>query len=35
MEQRRQFDLLEEDEVFLEEYGFPWETIIDKNGIAA
>lgn len=31
MKQRRQFDLFEEDEVFLKEYGLPWETIVDGS----
>jgi hypothetical protein len=29
--QRRQFDLLSEDEKFLEELGLPWETIVDGS----
>lgn len=28
---RRQFNLLTEDETFLNEYGLPWETIIDGS----
>ena len=28
---RRQFDLLPEDQQFLEEYGLPWETIVDGS----
>lgn len=28
---RRQFDLLPQDQVFLEEYGLPWETIVDGS----
>lgn len=28
---RRQFDLLPQDREFLEEYGLPWETIIDGS----
>jgi hypothetical protein len=28
---RRQFDLLPEDERFLQEYGLPWETIVDGS----
>jgi hypothetical protein len=28
---RRQFDLLPEDEKFLNEYGLPWETIVDGS----
>ena len=28
---RRQFDLLPEDEQFLNEYGLPWETIVDGS----
>lgn len=28
---RRQFDLLPEDRQFLEEYGLPWETIMDGS----
>lgn len=28
---RRQFDLLSEDDAFLKEYGFPWETIVDGS----
>jgi hypothetical protein len=31
MDTRRQFDLLEEDETFLREYGLPWETIVDGS----
>lgn len=31
MTQRRQFDLLEEDEAFLNDYGLPWETINDGS----
>jgi len=31
MTMRRQFDLLPEDEQFLEEYGLPWETIVDGS----
>ena len=31
MDTRRQFDLLEEDETFLKEYGLPWETIVDGS----
>lgn len=28
---RRQFDLLEKDRIFLDEYGLPWESIIDGS----
>lgn len=28
---RRQFELLSEDRLFLEEYGLPWETIVDGS----
>ncbi len=28
---RRQFDLLPEDVQFLEEYGLPWETLVDGS----
>jgi hypothetical protein len=28
---RRQFELLPEDQLFLEEYGLPWETIVDGS----
>lgn len=28
---RRQFELLPEDEQFLDEYGLPWETIVDGS----
>jgi hypothetical protein len=28
---RRQFDLLPEDESFLEEYSLPWETVVDGS----
>lgn len=31
MELRRQFDLLEEDELFLKEYGLQWEAIMDGS----
>jgi hypothetical protein len=31
MELRHEFNLLEEDEVFLKEYGLPWEVIIDGS----
>lgn len=31
MELRRDFDLLPEDEKFLEDYGLPWETILDGS----
>lgn len=31
MNLRRQFDLLAEDEKFLEEYGHPWETLVDGS----
>lgn len=31
MELRRQFDLLEDDDVFLKEYGLPWETVTDGS----
>ena len=31
MSLRRQFDLLPQDQEFLEEYGLPWETIIDGS----
>ena len=28
---RRQFDVLPKDREFLEEYGLPWETIVDGS----
>jgi hypothetical protein len=28
---RRQFDLLPADQQFLEDYGLPWETIVDGS----
>lgn len=28
---RREFDLLPEDEKFLDEYGLPWETVVDGS----
>lgn len=28
---RRQFDLLPQDQEFLDEYGYPWETIVDGS----
>ena len=28
---RRQFDLLPQDQTFLDEYGVPWETIVDGS----
>ena len=31
MELRRQFDLLSEDQKFLDEYGLPWETLVDGS----
>lgn len=31
MDLRRQFDLLLEDEKFLEDYGLPWETVVDGS----
>jgi hypothetical protein len=31
MNPRRQFDLLPEDQKFLEDYGLPWETIVDGS----
>ena len=31
MSLRRQFDLLPQDQKFLEEYGLPWETIVDGS----
>lgn len=31
MEMRRQFNLLPQDEAFLEQYGSPWETIINGS----
>ncbi len=31
MSLRRQFDLPEQDQVFLNEYGLPWETIVDGS----
>jgi Prokaryotic E2 family E len=31
MSLRRQFELLPEDDQFLEEYGLPWETIVDGS----
>lgn len=31
MSLRRQFDLLPEDQKFLDDYGLPWETIIDGS----
>lgn len=31
MVRRRQFDLLPQDQEFLDEYGYPWETIIDGS----
>ena len=31
MSLRRQFDLLPEDQKFLDEYGLPWETIVDGS----
>ena len=31
MELRRQFDLLPQDQKFLEEYGLPWETVLDGS----
>lgn len=31
MELRRQFDLLPDDRVFLDEYGLPWETLRDGS----
>lgn len=31
MELRRQFDLLPEDQRFLEDYGLPWETVVDGS----
>jgi hypothetical protein len=31
MELRREFDLLPKDHKFLEEYGLPWETIVDGS----
>jgi Prokaryotic E2 family E len=31
MDLRRQFPLLKEDEVFLIEYGLPWETLLDGS----
>lgn len=31
MELRRQFDLLPEDQEFLDEYGLPWETVVDGS----
>ena len=31
MEHRRQFDLLPQDQKFLDEYELPWETIFDGS----
>jgi hypothetical protein len=31
MDLRRQFDLLSEDQKFLEDYGLPWETVVDGS----
>jgi len=31
MDLRRQFDLLPEDQKFLEDYGLPWETVVDGS----
>lgn len=31
MELRRQFKLLPEDEIFLDNYGLPWESIVDHS----
>ncbi len=31
MDLRRDFDLLEDDEAFLEEYGLPWEAVTDGS----
>lgn len=31
MELRRDFDLLEEDETFLKDYGLQWETVVDGS----
>ena len=31
MDLRRQFDLLEEDAKFLDEYGLPWEAVVDGS----
>ena len=31
MSQRRHFDLLPQDQKFLDEYGLPWETVIDGS----
>jgi hypothetical protein len=31
MELRRQFDLLPDDQRFLEDYGLPWETVVDGS----
>lgn len=31
MSMRRDFDLLPEDEAFLDEYGLPWETVLDGS----
>jgi hypothetical protein len=31
MELRRQFDLLPQDQKFLDDYGLPWETVVDGS----